>query len=81
MPHHVVQRGDNRQDVFLADDERKGDARMLRSSTQRGWPLATDSVGGEIRAALGATGSATSNRPAEEEIRETSEKNESEKRT
>ena len=35
MPHHVVQRGNNRQDVFFTDDDRRMYLAMLREESQR----------------------------------------------
>ena len=35
MPHHVVQRGNNRQSVFFTDDDRRVYLAMLREESQR----------------------------------------------
>jgi putative transposase len=34
VPHHVTQRGNNRQDVFLADSDRRSYLRLLREDSQ-----------------------------------------------
>jgi putative transposase len=34
-PHHVVQRGNNRQDVFFGDDDRRRYLSILREQAQR----------------------------------------------
>jgi putative transposase len=35
VPHHVTQRGNNRQDVFLADDDRRYYLSVLRDRSQQ----------------------------------------------
>lgn len=68
-PHHVVQRGNNRQDVFFVDDDRQWKpgrwrnalqarddedvARLIRTSTHTGRPLATDSILSKLEHKLG----------------------------
>ena len=35
QPHHVVQRGNNRQDVFFVDDDRRAYLEFLREHCER----------------------------------------------
>jgi len=50
VPHHVVQRGNNRQDVFFVDDDRRAYLAVLRENAKRcgvqvlGWCLMTNHV-------------------------------------
>lgn len=34
VPHHVTQRGNNRQDIFLTDDDRRFYLAMLREKSE-----------------------------------------------
>ena len=34
VPHHITQRGNNRQDVFLVDEDRRSDIQTLRDKCQ-----------------------------------------------
>lgn len=50
VPHHVTQRGNNRQDVFLSEQDRIRYIQVLREHSRRhdvrilGWCLMTDHV-------------------------------------
>ena len=50
VPHHVVQRGNNRQAVFFVDDDRRAYVRLLKEHAERcgvqvlGWCLMTNHV-------------------------------------
>jgi len=50
VPHHVIQRGNNRQDVFFVDDDRRAYLRLLREHAERfrldviGYSLMTNHV-------------------------------------
>ena len=50
LPHHVTQRGNNRQDVFFVDDDRRAYLELLRRATERfgaavwGWCLMPNHV-------------------------------------
>jgi len=35
VPHHVTQRGNNRQDIFFVDDDRRVFVELLRESNNR----------------------------------------------
>jgi hypothetical protein len=50
MPHHVTQRGNNRQDVFFVDDDWITNFRL---STHTGRPLATDRLLARLETRLG----------------------------
>jgi len=61
-PHHVTQRGNNRQDVFFVDDDWKqtlremlGEATLsvVRLSTHRGRPLGSDRFLSKIESLVG----------------------------
>ena len=34
VPHHATQRGNNRQDIFLTDDDRRFDLAILREKSR-----------------------------------------------
>jgi len=60
-PHHISQRGNNRQDVFFVDDDRETlvsaedqeELRQIRLKTRTGRPLASDSFASKLEGMLG----------------------------
>ena len=50
QPHHITQRGNNRQDVFFVDGD---ECNAMRLATHRGRPLATDSFVSKLERRLG----------------------------
>ena len=51
LPHHVTQRGNNRQDVFFTEDDTIVEA--LRKAARNGRPLASDSFLARLETAVG----------------------------
>ena len=82
--HHVTQRGNNRQDVFFVDDDRRAYLAILREQAERyglrveGYclmtnhvhPIAVPQAEQSLAKAVGGTPAPPARRPAEEEGQE-----------